>query len=316
MRTLHALGLAAGITVGALGCGTSKPPQAPTDASGGATSGVGAPSLAPELDASADAVITIDVAGIRENPLFARLLAERERHPQASAMIARLDRLDLRATVPADGPPALVAVAWGKLPLDPHAETALGVAFTEGKPLASGVKEYVARSGDFPAHVFVVREGVWVIATGPMTERMRNHFATSSSPPAAPSGDLLHVRANAVALARAPRTHELLSEVEGMDLALTSGAKSLRATATFKNAEAAKQAEAQLRALTALIGLALAANKDCKALDKIAIDVKHEAKDLIVEVKGIDEAMTAWDPKACGPFSHQRSVKPRPPPAQ
>jgi hypothetical protein len=317
MRTLHALSLAIGITLGALGCGTSKPPQAPTtDANADPTEGIGASSLAPELETTADAMISVDVAGLRANPLLASLLAERERDGSASAMVARLDRIDLRATIPSQGPPALVAVAWGKLPSDPHVETALGVAFSEGKRLASGVKEYEAKSGDVPAHVFVVREGVWVIATGPFADRMRAHFAKTAAPPAPPSGDLVHLRANAVALARAPRTHELLTEVEAMDVALTPGAKSLRAKATFKSADAAKQAEAQLRALTALVGLALAANKDCKALDKLAIDVKHDAKDLVVEVKGIDEAMAAWDPKTCGRSSHHRSVKPRPPPAQ
>jgi hypothetical protein len=299
----------AALALGVVACATSKPPQAPTTEAS-ASAGIGVASLAPELDAEADASITIDLAAIRENPLFAGLLAENDRHPDANAMVARLDRLDLRASVPAKGPPAIVAIAWGKLPNDPHGEKALPVVFEEEKTLASGVKEYSTRGGDIPGHVFVVNDHTWILTSGAMTDRIRARLASRAPEFRPPSGALLHVRASTEAIARSPFAKDFVGEAEQVELTLSAGGKTFRAVGTFRDAETAKKASNQIRGVAGVLTMLIAANSGCKALEKITLDVRHEANDLIVEVKGIDAAVAAWDPETCPPH-HHRTGKPK-----
>jgi hypothetical protein len=61
-----------------------------------------------------------------------------------------------------------------------------------------------------------------------------------------------------------------------------------------------------------VLTMLLTANMGCNALEKITIEIKHDGNDLSVEVKGIEDAMAAWDPNACLPHAtHERRAKPR-----
>jgi len=297
-----------------LACGTSKPPEAPTTS--GTASGGGGPSASAIVpDSEADATVTADLAGIRANPLFARAVSEANNEdPTLGALVEKIDHVELRATLPKDAPPAIVGVLWGRLGTDPRQITGLGFAFDEAQSLPSGVKEYTTKGADMQAHVFVLNDGVWIVSTGANSDRVRARVSSSSAAPSAPTGDLLHIKTNASVLAHAPKElPQTYASVEKVDLALTSGASSLRAVLSFKEASGAKKATSELRMLGAFLLLAIKSRVDCKALEKISFDVKNDAKDVAIEVKGISDAIAAWDPQACKMESRDSHEERRPP---
>lgn len=300
--------LACVLSAGILACGAAKPPDAPTSPADAGKTGVAV--VAPDLDANADVTVFVDLAGIRANPVFASFLSDRakDRAPAIADLLAKVDRVDVRASLAGLGTPDIVAVVWGRLPKDPSADPVLGFAFEEGPALMSGVKEYVNRKrhGSSPAaHVFVVRDGVWVLTMGAATKGVRASYATTAIAPSAPSGDLLRVRANRLALERSPRTRDFVDGIDKIDVTLGSSAGTLHAALTFREAETAKTAAAKLRSMTTMLSLMVAADGTCRAFEKLSIDVKHDAKDVVIDVKGIADAIAAWDEQACARGARQ-----------
>lgn len=283
-----------------LACGASKPPEAPTT-SGTADGSSAALATAIVPDADADATITADLAAMRANPLFARAVSEAGTNDAAlAALVDKIDHVELRASLPKDGPASAVGVLWGKLGTDPRQVTGLGLTFEDAPSLPSGVKEYVVAGGEVPARLFVLSDAVWIVATGANVERVRARLSTNASAPSAPSGDLLRIKTNAAALAHAPKElPQTYASVEKVDVSLTASASALRAVLSFKEESGAKKATNELRMLGGFLLLAIKSKTECKALDKISFDVRNDAKDVAIEVKGISDAIAAWDPNAC-----------------
>jgi hypothetical protein len=293
MRTYALALLSWFVLVCVVACGGSSPPAASATSS----ASVGADAIAPS--GADDIVATVDLAGMRTNPVLAGFLGEAraKSRPGFAELMEKLDHVDVRASIPKEGAPSIVAVMWGKLPRDPR-QLAMFKSVSGPNALGSGVQEWTEGSGG-PAHVFVLSEQVWVVTGGSMTDRARDHFAKSATPPAVPSGDLLRVHVNAAALKKWGEASQAVGDVGAIDVTLGSNASSFRAVLAFEDGDAAKTAEKKVRTLAILVTLAIAGRQECKALQKLSIDVSSQAKDVAVEVKGLGDALASWDANAC-----------------
>jgi len=193
---------------------------------------------------------------------------------------------------------SFVAGMWGRMPKDPK-ELALfrgeRSSFVAAPRLASGVDEYVGDEGR--THLFVPSSAVWVLVQGAKEiEVVRDHFAQTRHVEAPPTGDLLRL---AVGERLLDIGHDLRG-ISSLEAVVAPGATAVRAQATFRDAAQASQIKATVDAFAtlALAGIAMK-SKECKALGKLAIDVKIEGNTMRVLVDGLDTVAEAWDPTLC-----------------
>lgn len=288
----------------ATGCGGS-PPRGAESASHESAASTG-PAGAAELagDTPADILFSVDLAGMRKDPTLSKVLekANASAKPDIQELMAKIDRIDLRASGSRTAPDAVV-VLWGHLPKEPSGFAAFAAgsrhAFTADPALASGVREYES-SEAANGHLFVVNDGVWVVGIGAPVEKLRARFAASAAPPKTPASDLLHVDAKAAALLEGGRPRGPFGKLTSFDITLRAGMASVKGLLHFEDEDAAKGAEAQIKLLTSLLLVAASEKaKDCVALEKLGFDVARDGAVVDVEVRGLAEAAAAWDPAKC-----------------
>src|SRR5688500_5725321 len=136
-RTMRTYGLAL-LSWFVLWCVVACGGSSPSAASPSSQSSVGAEVIA--SSGADDVVATEDVAAVRENPVLAGFLVEAraKARPGIAELFDHVDRVDVRASIPKEGTPSIVAVVWGKLPRDPR-QVSVFKSVTGPNALPSGV---------------------------------------------------------------------------------------------------------------------------------------------------------------------------------
>jgi hypothetical protein len=260
-------------------------------------------------DLPRDFAATIDFAGLRADPLMAKVLAKAEASApeDVRALVKKLDRLDAQVGRTESGI-GVVAIAWGALPGEPGALGAFApdgpYALGAAKRGASGVREYPARAGG-GGSVFVVDGKGWILTLGSPTDTARARLAEKAALPPPPDGDLVHLEASSSALRDLAGTNEgegatsALASVERAEISLTAGAGAFDVRLLFHHDSDAATFEQQLRGLSSLLAAALTSGSDCKAIDKLSVLAERKGRNVRLQLQGIGEAAEAWDPTAC-----------------
>ena len=319
--------LSAPLFVVAAACGgertVSAPAAAPPMAGSATTSanGSGAPAAADDpLGAAApsDFVLTANLAAMRADPSLAPVVAKAEQSAEAPVrdVVKSLDAIEIHSDG-APGKPSYVALVWGKLARDPSSLRFFGKGsahpLAKAASLPSGVDEYTDASST--TRVFVVSDAAWVLADGSTVDAVRARLTSTPAVPKLQADTLLHVSAHGSMLEQLAAASPALGRMQSLDVTLRTGMTSLEGALVFREESDAKAAEGGVKAVSGLLLMAAAGSKECKAFDKISVDVARDGKTVNVGVKGIADAAAAWTP-ACGGSDAQVASSSSKPPAR